>query len=177
MWEPDRKLYALLFSLWVLLLVASLATVSPEQMYLMTEAELMSLPSISDRLSKKSETLKAEAENWKKNSEALELELENSSVEISLLRTELGALRIELQLQSPRLTELGLMLAASETRAGELARQAKDSATTLRSLEQFIARLKTDLSQMRRSRDIWRILSGVLAVLAGVGWTMILYYP
>ncbi len=89
MWEPDRKLYALLLCLAALLLGASLATVSPEEMYLVNQNELRILLEISETLKADSENLKAEARSWQQTSETLELELENSTIELTALQSEL----------------------------------------------------------------------------------------
>jgi septal ring factor EnvC (AmiA/AmiB activator) len=169
-WEPDRKLYALLLCVLAFLLVASLATVSPEEMFLVTKGELLSLKAISERLREDSQMLKSEAESWKQNSEQLEIELENSDAEISNLQSRLKE-------QQSRLTELGNMLKESQTQAQQFKELVMELGTRASGLMKLSEQLKRDLSQMRRSRDFWRILSGVLAVLAGVGWTMILYYP
>ena len=169
-WEPDRKLYALLLCLAALLLVASLATVSPEEHYLMTQNELRLLLEISETLKENSSTLKAEADSWKQTSETLEIELENSTVEITNLRLELEA-------QRPRLTELGTMLAASETQAGVLAQRLKVSETIASGLEQSTIRLSKDLSISNKWKGIWRLAAMVAGAIAAVGWTMILWYP
>ena len=170
MWPPDRKLYALLLCVWALLLVASLATVSPEEMYLMTQNELRLLLEISETLKANSETLKAEADSWKQTSETLEIELENSAVEIT-------SLRLELESQRPRLTELGIMLAASETQAGVLAQRLKASEMIANGLEASTIRLVKDLSKSNKEKSLWRLAAMVAGAIAAVGWTMILWYP
>jgi septal ring factor EnvC (AmiA/AmiB activator) len=170
MWEPDRKLYALLLCLAALLLVASLATVSPEEMYLVNQNELRILLEISETLKADSENLKAEARSWQQTSETLELELENSTIELT-------ALQSELIWQKKRLSELQQSLENSAKLAEELAQSAKESATRVNDLEQSTTRLVKDLSKSNKERNLWRIAAMVAGVIAGVGWTMILWYP
>lgn len=178
MWEPDRRVYALLLFVWALLLVASLATVSPqEQMFLVKQSELLSMRSLSAKLKESEQMLKEQVANWKSNSAMLETELENSNVEVSLLKTELGTLRIELETQRPRLTELGSLLVGSEKLVEELKRLVEELGTRANFLTQSLEQSSRALSQITRSRNFWRILAGVLAVMAATGWTMILYYP
>jgi len=172
-WEPDRKLYALLLCLAALLLGASLATVSPEepdQMFLVARSELLSLKAISERLREDSQMLKSEAESWKQNSEQLEIELENSDVEIANLQSKLKT-------QGLRLTELGSLLDASETRVAELRISVEELVRQASGLMTLSDQLKRDLSRMRLERNLWRIAAMVAGVIAGVGWTMILWYP
>jgi hypothetical protein len=180
MWEPDRRVYALLLFVWALLLVASLATVSPEEpepMYLIRHSELLSLRAISKRLREDSGMLKNEAASWKQNSEALELELENSSVELSMLKTELETLIVELETQRPRLTELGSLLISSEKLVEELKRLVAELEARANFLIQSLEQSNRALSQVTRSRNFWRILAFVFLGVGGAGWTMILYWP
>jgi DNA repair exonuclease SbcCD ATPase subunit len=170
MWEPDRKIYALLVCLAALLLVASLATVSPEEMYLVNQNELRILLEISETLKSDSENLKAEARSWQQTSETLELELENSTIELT-------ALQSELIWQKKRLSELQQSLENSAKLAEELAQSAKESATRVNDLEQSTTRLVKDLSKSNKERNLWRIAAMVAGFIAGVGWTMILWYP
>jgi hypothetical protein len=169
-WEPDRKIYILLVCLAALLLVASLATVSPEEMYLMTQNELRLLLEISDNLKENSLTLSKEVAVWKDNSERLDAELET-------LSDEMETLRLEFDQQKPLLTKLGLMLDESQTQAGELKVRLETSETRATGLEQSMTQLVKDLSRMRLERNLWRIAAMVAGVIAGVGWTMILWYP
>jgi septal ring factor EnvC (AmiA/AmiB activator) len=169
-WEPDRKLYALLLCVWALLLVASLATVSPEEMYLVNQNELRILLEISDTLKTDSENLKAEAQSWRQTSETLETELENSTIELT-------ALQGELSWQKKRFSELQQSLENSAKLAEELAQSAKESAMRANDLEQYTTQLVKDLSKSNKERNLWRIVAMVAGSLAAIGWTMILYYP
>lgn len=170
MWPPDRKLYAFLLSLWALFLVASLATVSPEEHYLMTQNELRLLLEISNSLKENSLTLSKEVLVWKENSERLDAELET-------LSDEMESLRQDYDLQKPLLTELGNMLKTSETQAGVLAQRLKVSETIASGLEQSTIRLSKDLSISNKWKGIWRLAAMVAGAIAAVGWTMILWYP
>ncbi len=170
MWEPDRKLYALLLCLAALLLGASLATVSPEEMYLVNQNELRILLEISETLKADSENLKAEALSWRQTSETLEIELENSTIELT-------ALQSELIWQKKRLSELQQSLENSAKLAEELAQSAKESATQASYFEASTTQLVKDLSRSNKERNLWRIAAMVSGVIAGVGWTMILWYP
>jgi len=178
MWEPDVKLYVFLLSLGALLLVASLATVSPEeQMFLVKQSELVSLRSLSDSLKESERMLKEQVANWKSNSESLELELENSNVELSMLKTELETLIVELAKQKPRLTELGSLLITSEKLVDELKRLVEELGTRANFLTQSLEQSNRALSQVTRSRNFWRILAFVFLGVGGAGWGMILYWP
>jgi len=170
MWEPDRKIYAMLLCLWAFLLVVSLATVSPEEMYLVNQNELRILLEISETLKADSENLKAEARSWQQTSETLELELENSTIELT-------ALQSELIWQKKRLAELQQSLENSAKLAEELAQSAKESATQASYFEASTTRLVKDLSKSNKERNLWRVAAMVAGVIAGVGWTMILWYP
>jgi hypothetical protein len=172
-WEIDRRVYALLLFVWALLLVASLATVSPEEpepMYLIRHSELLSLRDISERLREDSGMLKNEAASWKQNSEALEIELESSTLEISALQNELHE-------QKTHLTELGNMLAESQNQVIVFRELVMELGTRATDSMQLSKQLQRDLSRMRLERNIWRIVGIVSSVLAATGWTMILYWP
>lgn len=170
MWPPDRRIYALLLCLAVFLLVASLATVSPEEMYLMTQNELRILLEISDNLKENSLTLSKEVLLWKENSERLDAELET-------LSDEMESLRLEYDQQKPLLTKLGTMLAESETQAEELVQKLKASEAIANGLEQSTIRLSKDLSKCKTEKGLWRIAAIIAGSLAAAGWTMILWWP
>jgi len=177
MWPLDVRVYVFLLSLGALLLVASLATVSPaEPMFLVTQSELLSLQNISASLKESKQMLSDEVANWKSNSQSLELELENSSVELSMLTSELNDLRLALSQQSVHLTELGRLLDESQTQATASRLSVLALETESNNLMSLLEQSNADLSRMRRDRDMWRMNALGAAVLGIVGWVMVFLF-